>query len=442
MKLRIEMRKHTTPLFCLLFLAATLFSCTGKGGNGDFYEVSDGQFVRGGKPYYYIGTNLWYAPILASQGEGGDTARLSAELDTLKSLGLTNLRIMVGSDGVNGVPSKVEPTLQKAPGVYDDTLLVALDRLMIELGKRDMCAVLFLNNSWEWTGGYGQYLEWAGKGKAPNPTLDGWSAYSSYVSQFVRCDSAKALFANHVKNIVGRTNSLTGKPYSEDPAIFSWQIGNEPRVFSSDSTAKSLFVEWITSTAKQIKEIDPNHLVSVGSEGFHGCEDDWQLYEKCCSIPEIDYINMHIWPYNWEWIDRSDPAISSVRDNAKAVDSTDVYIDNHLKIAAKTGKPLVCEEFGYPRDGFVFAPGSATSARDAYYENMFRHVKEASENHGLLAGCNFWGWGGFAQPAHTYWEKGDAYTGDPAQEQQGLNSVFAADSSTISLIKKYSIHNN
>ena len=37
-------------------------------------------------------------------------------------------------------------------------------------------------------------------------------------------------------------------------------------------------------------------------------------------------------------------------------------------------------------------------------------------------------------PDHVFWEKGDDYTGDPAQEQQGLNSVFATDS-TIEIIK-------
>ena len=50
----------------------------------------------------------------------------------------------------------------------------------------------------------------------------------------------------------------------------------------------------------------------------------------------------------------------------------------------------------------------------------------------------FWGWGGFANPSeeYEYWKPGDDYTGDPAQEQQGLNSVFASDSTTITLIKQ------
>ncbi|MDE5673016.1 MAG: beta-mannosidase, partial [Duncaniella sp.] len=55
---------------------------------------------------------------------------------------------------------------------------------------------------------------------------------------------------------------------------------------------------------------------------------------------------------------------------------------------------------------------------------------------GHLAGVNFWAWGGFAQPVHQTWELGDDYTGDPAQEAQGLNSVFVADSTTIAIIRK------
>jgi mannan endo-1,4-beta-mannosidase len=55
---------------------------------------------------------------------------------------------------------------------------------------------------------------------------------------------------------------------------------------------------------------------------------------------------------------------------------------------------------------------------------------------GMIAGCNFWGWGGYAQPCHKYWERGDDYCGDPSQEEQGLNSVFATDKSTLDIIKQ------
>jgi len=55
----------------------------------------------------------------------------------------------------------------------------------------------------------------------------------------------------------------------------------------------------------------------------------------------------------------------------------------------------------------------------------------------------FWAWGGFgrATPGHVYWQRGDEYLGDPAQEEQGLNAVFDIDP-TISLIREYTYQIN
>ena len=103
-----------------------------------FIQVKEGHFLRNGKPYYYVGTNFWYGAILGSEGQGGNRQRLLRELDNLKALGIDNLRILVGSDGEQGITTKVEPTLQKAPGVYNDTILAGLDYLLMEMGKRQI----------------------------------------------------------------------------------------------------------------------------------------------------------------------------------------------------------------------------------------------------------------------------------------------------------------
>ena len=118
-----------------------------------FYRVEDGQFKKDGKPYRFIGANMWYGALLASPGPGGDRQRLAGELDSLKAMGVTNLRVLVGAEGQEGTPYKVAPVLQPEPGVYDEALLQGLDWLMAELGRRDMSAVLYLNNTWEWSGG-------------------------------------------------------------------------------------------------------------------------------------------------------------------------------------------------------------------------------------------------------------------------------------------------
>ena len=417
--------------FLVAFVSLLLGACTPEPVGTSFITVSpDGQFMRYGKPYYYVGANFWYGAILGSEGEGGNRKRLHKELDFLKSIGVDNLRVLVGADGENGVKTRVEPSLQTAPGVYNDTILAGLDYFMNELRRRDMTAVLYLNNSWEWSGGYSMYLQWSGHGKAVIPAVDGWPAYNNYVKQFHQSDSAKVLFANYVKDIVTRTNRYNKIKYVDDPTLMSWQIGNEPRAFSDEN--KEAFARWMTDVAAQIKSLDPNHLVSSGSEGAWGCEGDITLYEKIHSDPNIDYLNIHIWPYNWSWV-KAD-SLQELLPQAKI--NTKEYIDEHLAIAGKYKKPLVLEEFGFPRDGFLFSKETSTTARDEYYSYVFDLIRQERENGGLFAGCNFWAWGGFAEqaPGHIYWEKGDDYTGDPAQEEQGLNSVFATDS-TVGIIK-------
>ena len=146
----------------LLTLLVVFGACTSPRISSDpFVRVSDGRLTVNGKPYYYIGTNFWYGAILGSQGQAGNRQRLLRELDHLTAHGINNLRVLVGADGKDGIPTKAEPALQIEAGVYNDTIFDGLDYFLSELGKRDMYAVLLLNNSWEWSGGYSQYLYWA-----------------------------------------------------------------------------------------------------------------------------------------------------------------------------------------------------------------------------------------------------------------------------------------
>lgn len=420
-------------IFAVLAVASAVLLSSCRQSSPSFVKVEDGVFVCEDYPSHFIGTNFWYGAILGSEGQGGDRARLEAELDTLKALGMTNLRVLVGGDGPDGIPTRVCPTLQKEPGVYNDTIFRGLDYLLAEMAERNMKAVLYINNSWEWSGGYGMYLEWAGAGKALIPAEVGYKAYCDYVAQFVTNEKAKNMFYDHVRHVVSRTNTVTGKPYKDDPAIFSWQIGNEPRCFRPDSAGQAAFVDFMWTTASLIKSIDPNHMVSSGSEGRHGCEGSLELFEKVHSCPDIDYMNIHIWPYNWSWVREN-----TLRTNLPiAIKNTDEYIDEHLAIAEKYGKPVVMEEFGFPRDDFKFAQGTPTTSRDRYYMHVFGRIVESAKEKGLFAGLNFWGWGGLASQSETniYWQQGDDYCGDPAQEQQGLNSVYACDQSTLKVIR-------
>ncbi len=423
--------KSFSHLLEAMFLGL-FFSCSAA-SEPPFVHVENGSFVKNGQVVSYIGTNFWYGAILGSEGEGGDRERLGRELDTLKSLGINNLRILVGGDGPDGVPTRIEPTLQKESCVYNDTIFAGLDYLLAEMAARDMQAVLFVNNAWEWSGGFGQYLEWATGEPALIPAVAGYGPFMMQMAAFNTNTEAQELFFENLRHIVSRTNTVTGIPYADDPTIFSWQICNEPRPFSRDKATVDGFCDWIWKAARIIKEIDPNHMVSTGNEGAMGCNDgDYDLTERLNTCPDIDYITAHIWPFNWGWIREMAP-----QDGVEtAVARTGEYIDRHLEIARSLRKPLVVEEFGYPRDDNRFDEASATTGRDAYYSYVFGRVAESKAAGDNLLGVNFWAWGGFAAhpEGHVDWQKGDDYSGDPAQEAQGLNSVYVHDTSTLSVI--------
>lgn len=424
---------HITIFFLLLSMSGfSTYLSSRIGAGDDVVRMQSGQFFLDGKPYYFVGTNFWYGAILGSQGEGGNRERLLRELDFMKMHGIDNLRILVGADGENGVPSKVEPTLQMKPSVYNDAIFDGLDFLLAEMGKRNMKAVLFFTNSWEWSGGYSQYLNWVGKGKNPVPSVDGWPAYLEYVKQYASCIECKQLLKNHISKVINRTNRYSGIKYTDDPTIFSWQIGNEPRAFSDEN--KVAFAAWLKEISAFIKSLDTNHMVSIGSEGEWGCEMDMHLYEQIHADTNIDYLTMHIWPKNWSWLD-----VKNMKGTLQnSIDKTLEYMNNHMVVARKLQKPIVMEEFGFPRDNHEYNSTDGTSLRDQYYAAVFAKVLESSKTMDVLAGCNFWAWGGFGRPqgTHVFWQKGDDYLGDPAQEEQGLNAVFDTDA-TIHIVKYY-----
>ncbi|MCQ2156155.1 MAG: beta-galactosidase, partial [Bacteroidales bacterium] len=369
-------------------LAALSMSCSRQVAQ-DVRTAGDGNILKNGRSEYFIGTNLWYAGRLAKTEEG--MARLDRELDTLKSLGVTNLRVLA------------------TEGEDVAALRSALDRMH----EKGMCAVLFLNNAWEWSYGFADYLEVAGEGTQPRPATDGYPAYMKAMAAFCASEKAVALNHDYIRAIVSELK--------DHPAIFSWQISNEPRCFSNDSAVRDAFVKYIHGTAALIKSLDPAHMVSTGNEGLKGCEEDNSLYEKINDCKDIDYITIHIWPYNWGWV-KEDSVTDGI---SAAVEQTGAYIDEHLDLARRLGHALIIEEFCYPRSDFRFDRGCPTEGRDRIYSFVFSRVVESAENGGNLAGCNFWGWGGFAQPAHEMWQEGDDLCGDPAQEAQGLTSVFA-----------------
>ena len=407
----------------------------------DFVRVRGTQFVHNGMPYHFAGTNMWYGCYLGSPGSTGDRPRLLRELDSLKSYGITNIRVLAASEQ-SAILRSVRPAIQVAPGVVNDSLLQGLDYLLAQMANRNMHAVLYLGNYWEWSGGMSQYNVWTGGTTVdPEDTTQGWSAFMDFSATFYSNPKAMEMYRAYVRLIVGRKNTVSGRIYANDPTIMSWQLVNEPRPGRDGGPGEknlAAFYRWIDETAMYIHTLDTNHLVNAGSEGTVGTLRSEEYYLRAYQTPHVDYLNLHLWPLNWGWFSpqRWEETLPSTETKAVA------YLQQHLALARKLGKPIVMDEFGLGRDGGLILPGTPTNARDRYFRLLCHVIEDSARSGAPIAGSNFWAWGGEGRARHPdgMWKAGDPFVGDPPQEPQGRNSIFVSDTSTIRIIREHAEH--
>jgi mannan endo-1,4-beta-mannosidase len=396
-------------------------------------SIQNGTFQRDGKPYVFLGANFWQGMNLGSAGKGGNRALLLRELDQLKSMGVKNLRILAISEGPSTEPYRIVPANLNQPGSLDETLLQGLDFLLVEMKKRDLTAVVVLGNFWPWSGGFAQWVSWF-EGSTipyPPPAPEGsWSTFQEYSSRFYTLP--KAILAHHgvIRKIVGRINSLTREAYVNDPTILSWELANEPR----GGKYRKPFLAWIKSTSRLIKGLDPNHLITTGSEGETlGPKDAGNDFIEDHSIPTIDYATLHVWVENWGVYNPKDE--SSFQ---KSIQVMREYLEDHWNKSKILKKPMIIEEFGMARDDRSMDPESPVTHRNEYYEAVFSETAKQIRK-GYTSGVNFWAWSGESKPNKPYgslWKPGDSLLGDPPHEEQGWYGVYRSDSTTIELIKK------
>lgn len=309
------------------FVLTLLYLCFSASAQ-EFVQVQDGQFVRKGQSYHYLGTNFWYGMNLAV----ADEQRLIRELNRLDKLGVKNLRIMAASEGSINAPWRMQPTVQIRPGTINEDMLQGLDFLLNEMKKRDMLAVVCLNNFWPWSGGFSQYVSWANDEEEipfpPPAALGDWRVYQEYAAQFYQNEQAQQLFMQFLELILERKNSENGLLYKNDPTIMSWQLANEPEGVNKPE----LYRKWIFETADRIKELDANHLVSIGSEGNTPSAKNGTDFYKDHDHASIDYCTFHLWVQNWGWYD----PLNAEKTYSSAIIMASQYILDHLNTAKIT----------------------------------------------------------------------------------------------------------
>lgn len=106
------------------------------------------------------------------------------------------------------------------------------------------------------------------------------------------------IFKNYTTQIVTR--------YKDSPAVLTWELANDPRCNSSISSTLSCntntVTTWHDNVATHIRSIDPNHIISSGSQGFicTNCPKLFPLAPKPAISPAVRSKKRHVKPLTKE----------------------------------------------------------------------------------------------------------------------------------------------
>ncbi|KAF3384799.1 putative mannan endo-1,4-beta-mannosidase F [Penicillium rolfsii] len=280
-----------------------------------FPSTSGLNFTIDGKTSYYAGTNSYWIGFLANNAD------VDLVMQHLYDSGLRILRVW-GFNDVNTIPSSGTVWFQHlTAGTATINTgadgLQRLDYVVSSAEKHGIKLIINFVNNWSDYGGIAAYV----------------SAFGGSATTWYTNTAAQAAYQTYIKAVVSR--------YISSPAIFSWELANEPRCNGCDP---SVIYNWVKTTSAYIKSLDSKHMVCIGDEGFGLNVDSDGSYPfqygeglnftMNLAIPTIDFGTLHLYPSSW----------------GEASSWGPTWIKAHGDACVAAGKPCLLEEYGYPSD--------------------------------------------------------------------------------------------
>jgi mannan endo-1,4-beta-mannosidase len=348
--------------------------------SGSFPTTSGTKFVIDGKPGYFAGTNSYWIGFLTNNSD------IDLVMQHLASSGLKILRVW-GFNDVTTIPTDGTVYFQsfangEATINTEANGLQRLDYVVKSAETHGIKLIINFVNNWTDYGGIAAYFSYAG---------------ISSNTQWYNNTKAQTQYQKYIKAVVSR--------YVNSPAIFAWELANEPRCTGCDlSTLKT----WVINTSKYIKSIDAKHMVTTGEEGFGPIAGDdgsypYQLsaggsnFTANCEVPTIDFCTYHLYPESW-----------SV---TPTLDWGNRWIKAHAKACTAVGKPCLLEEFGASNNCAIESSWQATALAAAG-----------------TGGDLFWQYGDTLSHGKTSQDGNTAYYGDELYTCLVTNHINAIDS--------------
>jgi mannan endo-1,4-beta-mannosidase len=218
--------------------ATTLSSSnTSKTGSAltDFPSATGLNFSIDGHVSYYAGSNSYWIGFLTNDND------VDLVMDHLNESGLRILRVW-GFNDVNSIPSTGTVYYQlltngTATINTGEDGLQRLDYVVSSAEQRNVKLIINFVNNWSDYGGMAAYVTAFGGSQT------GWYAN----------EDAQTAYRNYIAAVVTR--------YIDSPAVFAWELANEPRCQGCDI---SVIYNWVKSTSAYIKSLDSKHMVCIG----------------------------------------------------------------------------------------------------------------------------------------------------------------------------------
>ncbi|KAM0903113.1 hypothetical protein ACQ4PT_018904 [Festuca glaucescens] len=331
-----------------------------------------------GAPLYFNGWNSYW--LLSSR----NPALVSEMLRRGRRMGLAVCRTWAFADGGPGA-------LQISPGRFSEAVFQELDYVIYEARRNHIRLILCLVNNLSNFGGKAQYVKWA-QAAGANMT--------NSTDSFFYHPTIKGYYRDYVKAILTRRNSYSGIRYCDEPAIFAWELMNEPRCVSNSSAPH--VQAWIKEMAAYVKSLDTNHLVAVGIEGFYGTEmverlgfnpGDWA--SSLCSdfiqnsaVEHIDFASVHAYPDSWL-------PKANMEDKIRYLSR---WVDSHLNDSEHIlKKPVLFSEVGYMQQ---HVDSNSTADRDVLLKVVYDKIYNSARK--LQAGGGALIWQLMVEGTHMY----------------------------------------
>ncbi|KAK4189477.1 mannan endo-1,4-beta-mannosidase A, partial [Podospora australis] len=344
------------------------------------FPKADGtRFNIDGKTGYFAGTNSYWISFLTNNRD------VDLVLDHLQTSGLKILRIW-GFNDVNSRPNSgtVWFQLLQSSGSQINTGadgLQRLDYIVKSAEQRGVKLIINFVNYWDDYGGMKAYTTAFGGSK------EGWYTNARAQEQYKK----------YIAAVVSR--------YVNSPAIFAWELANEPRCKGCNT---DVIFKWATDISNYVRSLDPNHMITLGDEGFGLAGATTYPYQygegtdfaKNLGVKNLDFGTFHMYPQHW-----------GVPNSFGAG-----WIRDHAAACKKAGKPCMLEEYGVSTDQCNVQKGWQAASRQLATEGMSSDL--------------FWQWGDQLSSGRTHNDGFTIYYGSSQA------TCLVTDHSTVAMFSK------